>query len=89
MWVIGSTDIAANLSRQDIAEEQDRSDIRGRRMPKVLVLVGECDIWTSTEPEEEVATINTGTICSKCPDEIEAKPLLATNEMVEIRSFSI
>ena len=44
MWVLGSTDIAANLSRQDIAEEQDRSDIRGRRMPKVLVLVGECDI---------------------------------------------
>ena len=57
-------------------------------MPKVLVLVGRCDIWTSTEPEE-VATIHTGTNCSKCPDEIEAKPLSATNEMVEIRSFSI
>jgi len=58
-------------------------------MPKVLVLVVRCNIWTSTEPEEEVATINTGTNCSKCPDEMEAKPLSAANEMVEIRSFSI
>ena len=58
-------------------------------MPKVLVLVGRCDIWTSTESEEEVATIHTGTNCSKYPDEIEAKPLSAANEMVEIRSFSI
>ena len=49
MRVLGSRNIAANRSRQGIAEGQGRRDIRGRRMPKVLVLVVRCDICTSTE----------------------------------------